>query len=248
MVVFAGAKGGSGVTTVATNFAVLLAKYGKVALIDLNLQLGDAALSLGLTAKFSVLDALENVQRLDSDFLTGLMTKHASGLMVLAAPDTMTALHPSKDGIERVLQLTREEFAYVVVDAGSHSLSMYEALFDEASTVYLVTQVGVADLRNANRFVQRYFSGRAAEKLEIILNRYVPRNLEIDDAAINKALTQPAKWKIPNDYLAARAAQNTGVPITSSKSSVVRVFMEMTASAAGQTPTPEKKTIFTLFR
>ena len=147
LLVFVGAKGGSGVTTMAGNFAVALAKYGKVALIDLDLQLGDAALTLGITTKFTTLDALENMQRLDSDFLCGLMGKHSSGLAVLGAPDIIPTLQPSKDGMERLLQVAREEFEYVVVDAGSHSIDMYEALFEKASTVYMVAQVSVADLR-----------------------------------------------------------------------------------------------------
>ena len=248
LLVFVGPKGGSGVTTTASNFAVLLARHGKVALIDLDLQLGDAALTLGVTANFTALDALENVPRLDTHFLSSLMAKHPSGLMVLSAPDTIPALPPTKDGVERLLTVAREEFAYVVVDAGSHSIDMYEAMFAQASTVYLVTQVSIADLRNANRFVSRYFTGAVGEKLEIVLNRYVVRSLEIDDAAITKALTRPAKWRLPNDYVAARNAQNAGVPLASGKSPVARVLAEMASAAAGQTvAAPEKKKKFGLF-
>lgn len=247
LLVFVGVKGGSGVTTVASNFAVALARHAKVALIDLDLQLGDAALTLGLSAKFTALDALENVARLDSDFLSGLMAKHASGLMVLPAPDTIPALQPAKDGMEQLLQVAREDFAYVVVDAGSHSIDMYEALFEQATAVYLIGQISIADLRNANRFISRYFNDGAAGKLEIVLNRYITRSLEIDEAAITRALTRPAKWRIPNDYSAARTAQNEGVPLASGKSPVARILSEMAAAAAGQTASPEKKKKFSLF-
>ncbi len=68
-------------------------------------------------------------------------------------------LQPSNNGTRRLLRVARENYAYVVVDAGSHSIEMYETLFEMASTVYLVTQVSVAELRNANRFVSRYFRG-----------------------------------------------------------------------------------------
>jgi pilus assembly protein CpaE len=247
LLVFVGAKGGSGVTTVASNFAVALANHGKVALVDLDLQLGDAALMLGLSTSFTVLDALENLHRLDSDFLSGLMAKHVSGLAVLGAPDLIPSLQPSNNGMERLLRLAREDFAYVVVDAGSHSIDMYELLFNAASTAYLVAQVSVADLRNANRFVSRYFSGADAEKLEIVLNRYAPRNFEIDEGAITKALTRPAKWKIPNDFAAARRAQNTGVPLASGKNPAARSFAQMAAAASGQTTAPEKRKRFGLF-
>ncbi len=247
LLVFTGAKGGSGVTTVASNFALELAKYGKVALVDLDLQLGDAALTLGVRAEFTALDALENLKRLDSDFLTGLMTKHSSGLAVLGAPDIIPAVQPAKAGIERLLRVTRDAFAYVVVDAGSHSIDMYQALFEAASTVYLVAQVSVADLRNANRFVTRYFSATNREKLEIVLNRYVARNLEIDDSAIEKALTRPAKWTIPNDFATARNAQNTGIPIAAGKNQIARVLGDMAKAASGQIAVSEKKRRFGLF-
>jgi pilus assembly protein CpaE len=249
LLVFTGAKGGSGVTTVASNFAVALAQQsgGKTALLDFDLQLGDAALTLGVAPKFTALDALENTNRLDADFLAVLMSKHSCGLSILAAPDTIPTLQPSKNGIDRLLRLTRDNFPYVVLDAGSHSIEMYEALFEMASTVYLVSQVSVADLRNANRFVSRYFSGPDGGKLEIVLNRFVAKSAEIDEASITKALTRPAKWKIPNDFAAAQRAQNTGVPIALDKGLVARAFAAMAAAATGQTASPAKRKKFGLF-
>ncbi len=250
LLVFLGAKGGSGVTTVASNFAVALAKHAssKVALIDLDLQLGDAALTLGLTTKFTAVDALESVNRLDSDFLSVLMAKHSSGLAVLGAPDSIPATQPSQDGIEKLLRVAREDFGYVVVDAGSHSIDMYEALVEIASTVYLVTQVSIAELRNSNRFVARYFSAREDEKLEIVLNRYLARNIEIDDASITKALTKPAKWKVPNDFAAVRRAQNLGTPVVAEKNGLARAFAQMANAACGHAASSEKKKRLGFFR
>jgi pilus assembly protein CpaE len=247
--VFTGAKGGSGVTTVASNFAVALARQsgGKTALLDFDLQLGDAALMLGLTTKFTALDALENTNRLDADFLSVLLAKHSSGLAVLAAPDTIPSLQPSKNGVEKLLRVARDSFAYVVLDAGSHSVDMYEALFEMATTVYLVTQVSVADLRNANRFVSRYFSGADGRKLEIVLNRFVARSSEIDEASITKALTRPAKWKVPNDFVAAQRAQNTGIPLALEKTQIARVLGAMATAASGQSVSPAKRKKFGLF-
>ena len=247
LLVFAGAKGGTGVTTVASNFAAALARHVKVALIDLDLELGDAALALGLSPKFTTLDALNNLGRLDSDFLLSLMAKHDSGLSVLGASDTIPTNHPPKDATARLLRLAREEFAYVVVDAGSHSLEWHEELFQEATTVYLVTQVSLPDLRNANRFVTRYFSGFNRDKLEIVLNRHVTRNVEIDEAAVAKALTQPAKWKLPNDYAATRRAQNIGVAVAMDKSQLAQALARMANAVCGKVPGKQEKKKFGLF-
>jgi pilus assembly protein CpaE len=249
VLVFVGAKGGSGVTTIASNFAVALATEsdGRVALIDLDLRLGDAALTLGLTTEFTVLDALGNPDRLDSDFLSVLLAKHSSGLAVLSAPDTIPTLQPSQHGMEKLLRVAQEDFAYVVVDAGCHSTEIYEALFEIASTVYFVSQPSVANLRNSNRFITRYFTGVDAEKLEIVLNRFKARNVEIDEPAITKALTRPAKWKIPNDYAAAERAQNIGLAVALEKNQMARAFRGMAKEACGQVAAPGKKKRFGLF-
>jgi pilus assembly protein CpaE len=247
LLVFTGAKGGVGVTTVAANFAVALAEHAKVALIDLDMELGDAALTLGVTAPFTAMEALNNPRRLDGDLLSGLLTKHSSGLSVLAGPDTIPATHPNKDGLSRLLHVARESFEYVVVDTGSSSIGLYDALFDAATAVYLLSQVSVPDLRNANRFITRYFSGLGREKLQIVLNRYLARNVEIDEASINKALTQPAKWKIPNDYAAAQRAQNTGIAIALEKNPMARILGQMAEEACGGVARPAKKKRFGLF-
>jgi pilus assembly protein CpaE len=247
--VFAGAKGGAGVTTLASNFALSLAKDsgGKAALLDLDLHLGDAALNLGLTSKYSAADALEHMSRLDSDFLGSMMARHTSGLAVLCAPDGVSTMHPNRVGVEKLVRVARETFDYVVVDADTLSPDVMEALFQTATTVYLVTQVALAELRNANRLLARYFSGPNSANVEIVLNRFEGRSYEIDEPTIQKALTRPAKWSIPDDYRTVRRAQNTGVPIVLEDSPLAQRIRNMARVASGQAPVDQKKKRFGLF-
>ena len=88
LMVFMGAKGGCGVTTLGANFALALAQESArdTLLIDLGLPLGDVAINLGLATEFSLGPALLNPERLDANMLSTLVTKHDSGLWVLAAP------------------------------------------------------------------------------------------------------------------------------------------------------------------
>jgi len=249
VLVFTGAKGGSGVTTVASNFAVALAKEatGKVALVDLDLQLGDAALTLGMSSKFSIVDALRNEKRLDADFLAGLLAKHDSGLQVLAAPDVYSSFGSLQDSAHKVLRILRDDFSYVIIDAGSNFGSLPENLFDIADTIYLVAQVNIPALRNAHRLIS-YFSGLNGDhKLEVILNRYNSRFNEIDEQSIAKALTQAPRWKIPNDYSGVRQAQNTGVPVVMADTPITRVLKEMARTVCGKPAVPVKKKRFGLF-
>ncbi len=155
--VFLSAKGGSGVTTLATSFAVSLAETSgqRTLLIDLNLPLGDAALNLGVRSLYSSVNAFENSSRLDPHFLASLLVKHDSGLFVLAGPSEMTPFQPADDAIGTLLKVALQCFEYVVVDAGS-KLDLQRAYrLDGSVTLYLVTQLGIPELRNANRLIKQ---------------------------------------------------------------------------------------------
>jgi pilus assembly protein CpaE len=249
LLVFLGAKGGSGVSTLAANFAVALTQDSRqrIALLDLNFPLGNTAIDLGLTAPLSAADALMNLERLDSHFLSTVMIKHSSGLSVLAAPDRYSRLDVREDSIEKLVNVVRQDFDYVVVDAGAGMGLVGKALLSSATTVYLVLQVSLPELRNANRIVSEYFQSDTPQ-LEIVLNRFTPRSMEIDEEAVNKALTMPVKWKVPNDYAAVRKAQNTASPIALEGSAISQVIRQMANSAPDYSPAVEaKKKKFSIF-
>ncbi|HYK38275.1 AAA family ATPase [Alloacidobacterium sp.] len=249
LVVFTSAKGGSGVTTVASNFALTLARESgqSTVLIDLDLPLGNVAIDLGITTQFSTANAIESSDRLDSNLLATLLTKHRSGLSVLAAPDRYTSIDVSDQAVEKLLNIARQDFDYVVVDAGSTVGSMCKTLFRSANIVYLVTQVSISGLRNSNRIIAEFFSSPGGPEIEIVLNRFLPRSLGIDEENITKALTRPIHWKIPSDYIAARRAQNTATPLAMEDSPISQVIRQMARTACGLPATADKKKKFGLF-
>lgn len=242
MLVFASAKGGAGVTTLAGSLAVSLAKEfsQRVLLIDLALPLGDAALNLGLKSQYSTLNALEHANRLDGTFLASLLVRHESGLHVLAAPSELGSVKVSGDSIFKLLRVARQHFDYVVVDAGSR-FNVHEAFpFDDASTLYLVTQIGIPELRNSNRLIgQLQYEG--APRFEIIVNRYNAGTEGIEESQVTWALTQPAKWKIPNDYAAVRRMQNLATPITEDDTEIAHAIQSLGESICGLPAPPPKK-------
>jgi pilus assembly protein CpaE len=166
---------------------------------------------------------------------------------VLAAPNEFSPVQASNEAIDKLLVVARQCFDYVVVDAGSRLDLRGTALFEESGFLYLITQVGVSELRNSNRMITQFFSARS-RKLQIVLNRYTPHALLFDDQQIAKALTKPAVWKIPDDYAAARRTQNTATPVALQDSPISRVIRQMARSACGMPPVPEKKKGFFLFR
>ena len=248
LLVFLGAKGGAGVTTLACNFAVALAQESaqSTLLIDLDLPLGDAALNLGIVTEYSTVNALQEAGRLDASFLTKLLTKHSSGVYVLAAPGKFPQFHATNEAIDKLMSVARQEFDNVVVDVGARLDLTDTALFKDAFTIYLVTQAGIPELRNSNRLISQFFTV-GSPKLEIVINRYEPRALGVSDETITKALTRPATWKIPNDYNAVRQMQNTATPLALGDSPVARLIKQMAVSICGQRATQPKKKGFRLF-
>jgi pilus assembly protein CpaE len=246
--VFLGTKGGCGVTTLASNFALSLYQESdsETLLIDLGQPLGDVAINLGLTTEFSVEPALQHPDRLDANMLATLVSKHSSGLSVLAAPTELPEKPPSSEAVDKLLAVARENYEYIVVDAGSRTDLIESALFGDSATVYLVTQVGITEMRNANRMILKYFANRE-DTLQIVLNRYKSSDLLFDEAQINKALTRPTQWKIPDDYAAARRTRNSPTPLALVDSAISDVLRQMAKAAGGIAPEKGKKGFFRLF-
>jgi pilus assembly protein CpaE len=249
LLAFMGAKGGTGVTTLACNFAVALAQEpGETTLlIDLDIPLGDAALNLGVVAEYSTIHALQAGDRLDGSFLSKLVFKHNSGLSVLAAPDRYVQYEPSNAAIDKLLAVARNEFDNVVVDVGARIDLTKTDLFKEYSTIYLVTQAGIPELRNSNRLISQFFDA-GGPNLEVVVNRYDRRSAAVSDEQITKALTRPAQWKILNDYAAVKRMQLDAIPLTLMNSPISQQIRRMAKSVTAKHAPQEKKKSFSLFK
>ncbi|MEJ2340408.1 MAG: AAA family ATPase [Gemmatimonadales bacterium] len=82
-------KGGCGATTITVNLAIALAseKAGRALIVDLDPELGDAALLLGVEPRFGVVDLVNSLGRFDASLLDSLVAKHESGVHLLSAPE-----------------------------------------------------------------------------------------------------------------------------------------------------------------
>jgi len=248
--VFLGSKGGCGVTTLASNFALALAQESDstTLLIDLGLPLGDVAINLGIVTEYSIVTALENPTRLDANLLSTLVVKHSSGLSVLPAPTDLTDTQATKDAVDKLLKVTRDIYDFVVVDVGSRIDLMDSTLFEESATIFLITQVGISEMRTANRMIVKYFA-RRDENLQIVINRNKASDALFDEAQITKALTRPAQWKIPDDYAAARRTRETATPMVMVDSTISQTIRLMAKTVAGLLPEKNgKKGFFSFLR
>ena len=199
-----------------------------------------------MTSEYSTADALREAERLDIAFLSRLIVRHNSGLSLLAAPGRFPHIPIDNVAANKLLTVACNSFDCVVIDAGSRLDWTRTHLFDLASRIYLVTQIGVPELRNANRMITGSIPAYGS-KLEIVLNRYAPKSMGIDDGAIERALTMAPQWRIPNDYFAVREMQNRAEPLALADSPIARVIRKMAREISGLPQEGKKKSLLGLF-
>ena len=217
---FLGAKGGAGTTTAAVNTAVALQQtQGNVVLVDFA-PIGHAALHLNLRPQFGVLDALQNLHRLDASLLEGLMTQTKDGLHLLAGAQQPASLAPTAAELARLFDLLVNHYRYVIVDAGSQFDSTTHVLSDLSNAVLMVTQTDVVSLWSAGRIQAFLEEGSGRDRLRLVLNRYkkIPG---FDDEDVQKATNCKVLWKVPNAFQVVSPAIDHGEPVAVQESSEV---------------------------
>jgi pilus assembly protein CpaE len=231
-------KGGSGATFVAANLAHLLAAGGRrrVGLIDMNLQFGDAALFVSSeTPQSNVADVARNIDRLDADLLRASMAEVAPGLWVLAAPDDPAhAADVTPQHVRQIVDLAREMFDFVIIDAGRSLSSVTLQALDLADRVYAVLQLTLPFIRDGKRLRNVFRSlDYPAKKIHWIVNRYQKDNqFTVED--LKRTLEIDQVITLPNHYEAAAAAVNQGVPVEriAPNSTIARSLRELADNIA----------------
>jgi len=214
--VFFGAKGGAGTTTVAVNCAVELARLTKksTVIVDLKPCFGEVALFLGVRPRFTIVDALENLHRLDRDFLRELVAKHKSGLEILAGSEQYDRPGAADaTGIEELFRTLGRTHDFIVVDAGNAINSSSIASLYAADTIFVVANPDVPSVRNAQRLVDRVRQlGVGGERVRVLLNRASEQGV-IEPKQIETALGYAVHHSFPSDYKTVSTALNSGVPL-----------------------------------
>jgi pilus assembly protein CpaE len=210
---FIGAKGGVGATTVAVNTATALAKLSPDAtlLIDLNATCGDAAVFLGAEPRFSVMDALENVGRLDAAFFKGLVVRTKGGLDLLGASARPVSRNFEPSRIRTLLDFASQTYQYTVLDVPRSDSAALDSL-ELASKIVLVVNQELATVRNASRTAATLKQRYGQARLSMVLAR-TDRRAEIGIEDVERTVGLEISHTIPNDYRLALQAMNKGRPV-----------------------------------
>jgi pilus assembly protein CpaE len=209
---FLSAKGGAGATTAAVNTALALQQsQGDVVLVDFA-PIGHAALHLNMRPQFGVLDALQNLHRLDASLLEGLMTTTKEGMHLLAGPQQPYQSVPTPGELARLFDLLVNHYRYVIVDGSSRLDPTTRLLSDLSNAVLVVAQTDVVSLWSAGRIHAFLEEGTGRNRMRMVMNRYkkIPGFSEED---IENATGCKVLWKLPNAFHSVSPAIDHGTPI-----------------------------------
>jgi pilus assembly protein CpaE len=205
---FLNAKGGCGSTTTAVNTAIALQKKGSVLLVDLAI-LGHVALQMNLKPSFTVREALTNLHRLDDSLLQSIVTKHSSGVQVLAG-SLIAASDVTGTSMAALFDLLVHSYQYVIVDVSTRLDNVAQFAMDNSDEVLLVASMDVPSLWSAARICEHATSSRKRTKL--VLNRF-RKVAGFSDSDIERSTGIPIYAKIPNQYSLVSGAIDRGVPV-----------------------------------
>ncbi len=239
VVAVAGATGGVGTTSVAVNVACAMAAqdHNSVALVDLDLALGDADVFLDSIPDYTLVDVAQNISRLDFALLKRSLTKHASGLYLLPRPVQLQDSEcVTPDSLHRVIGLLKATFSHLVIDLSKSYTQVDMVALEAASHVVLVTQLDLPCLRNVVRLLKSFEAIEGInEKIRIVVNRVGLGNGEISLKKAEETIGREIFSQIPNDYRVMIEMRNNGVPLIeqSPKAQVTQAVMELANRLVG---------------
>jgi pilus assembly protein CpaE len=218
LVAFMGCKGGNGTSFVAANIAHIIAnEFGKnCAIVDLDLQCGDASFYLGSGAnKHSLGDLTRQIDRLDMQLLASCLHPVTPRLNLLAAPHSLeNAMAITPQEIEKVLSLVRSLHELVVVDLQRNLNALTFKVLDMAAVIYIVMQSQTPDIRDAQRLVNMMRAlGLNEAKLRLLVNRYKPKGW-VSLAELEKAVGLKVQHIIPSGPDWVEESLHIGMPLS----------------------------------
>ena len=211
-------KGGVGKTSTAVNLALELANITKekVALVDLNMHLGDITTFLDINPSFNISYLINKIKGANEEFLISTLEQYSNTEMyVLADPpymDEAKKIQPNE--VRELINALRTTFPYIIIDTNSTFDAITVSALDNTDLILLISAINVPAIRNCQRCLDAFDRlGYEEEKTKVVVNRYMENDtISIED--VEKALDKPIFWKIPNNYYTITTAISKGKPVS----------------------------------
>ena len=211
-------KGGVGKTAVATNLAYELSKLtrDKVALVDLNLPIGDVPTFLDIRPTVDIAEIINSPNINNPGFMVDACRRYQnSTLYVLAEPPYIEQSRTiSPDQVVKLFNYLRNAFSYIVVDMGTNVDKLNMSILDNSDMILLTTIINLPLIRNCQRCLDLFENLQFKDnKVKVIINRYL-ENDEITVEDVEKTLNKQVYWKIPNNYFTIMSSINKALPVS----------------------------------
>ncbi len=245
-------KGGVGKTTMAVNLSVALSRTGAlVCVVDLDLAFGDVAITMQVIPKHTISEAAESEHDMDFSLLQKLLTRHETGLTILAAPthpegrDQITA-----NLVRRVIQTLRRNFDFVVIDTPPGFDDQVLGALDETDECVIVATLDVPTIKNTKVAVETLdLLHLVPSSRHLVLNR-ADEEVGFSLANVEEILGMSVDVSLPSSSAVA-SSTNHGRPIVQSKpdhpvSKAINAFARRLAGkeAVGASSGPVKRGFF----
>jgi len=255
VITVAGVNGGVGSTSIAVNLACALAQNERntIALLDLDLSLGDADVWLDIIPDYTIQDVAENITRIDYSLLKRSLTKHDTGLFLLPRPVHIESeFKMGPEELQRIIALLKATFTHLIIDIGKSYNEMEIAAITASDTTLLVTQLDLPCLRNVVRLIQ-YFdqNENLGDKLKVVLNRFGLNDTQISLGKALGIIGREVFWKLPNDFATMVESRNNGIPLIQQapKAKLTKSYIDLAATfthskSDQEEESPAKKSLF----
>ncbi len=245
-----GSRGGVGCTSIAVNLGATLASWpeNNVALVDLDLAMGDADIAVELPGNdnISMGDLARNIERLDMNYLKRALVKHPeTGLSILRHPMELHEISGIHEGhVERILNLVKMSYTHLIVDLSKGLLPTDLMALRMSNTILLTCQLDLSSLRNVVRLIHSLsMEGDLGDRIRVVVNRIGSEHLE-DGITVKKAeevIGKPIFWQIPNDAKPMISSRVAGMPLVkhAPKSRAHQSVLGLAQALTGKIPAAE---------
>jgi len=216
-------KGGTGVSTLSANLAVQIRRSTskRTLLLDLSPELGTCSVLMGVEPRYSYMDVVENLPRMDEGLLYSFLEEHESGAWVLSSPaGVSTSGELSPPSVEALLRLMRRHFEYVVVDVGRGIIDGTAAeTLELADERLMVTTAELPTLRNVKEILPRVARHKEPkEAVRLVVNRY-EEGVSVPAKEVERAVGLPLFQVLNEDRERVGRSVNLGRPLVMNGSS-----------------------------